>query len=97
MSLTAYERETTINTSDGDDLMRIWTVQRPVITRIRRDSRYTVVDFGNEGGTEWLSATIPSSSFNPLTGAKKRSHMTDEQKQAAAERLAKARAQKSEA
>lgn len=94
MSLTAYERETTINMSDGDDLVRIWTAQRPVINRIRKDSRYTVVESGNEDGTEWLSATIPSSNFNPLTGAKRRSHMTDEQKRAAAERLAKARANK---
>ena len=32
----AYERETTINLSDGDPLVRIWSARRKDITRLRK-------------------------------------------------------------
>lgn len=91
MSLNSFERETTVTTSDGDDLVRVWTAQRTVITRISRDSRFTIVDSGEHDGSRWVSATIPAEKWNPVTGAKRTRTMTDEQKAAAAERLRAAR------
>lgn len=91
MSLNAFERETIVTTSDGDDLVRVWTAQRTVITRISKDPRFTIVDSGEHEGTRWVSATIPAEKWNPVTGAKRNRTMTDEQKKAAAERLRAAR------
>lgn len=91
MSLNGFERETVVTTSDGDDLVRIWTAQRTVITRINRDSRFTVVDSGEHDGSRWVSATIPAEKWSPVTGVKRTRTMTDEQKAAAAERLRAAR------
>lgn len=91
MSLNSFERETVITASDGDDLVRVWTAQRTVITRISRDSRFTIVDSGEHEGTRWVSATIPADKWNPVTGAKRNRTMTDEQKKAAADRLRAAR------
>ncbi len=36
--MIAVERETTITISDADDLVRIWTAQRKVITALRNAS-----------------------------------------------------------
>lgn len=91
MSLNSFERETVVTTSDGDDLVRVWTAQRTVITRISRDSRFTIVGSGEHDGSRWVSATIPAEKWNPVTGAKRTRTMTDEQKAAAAERLRAAR------
>lgn len=91
MALTALERETTINMSDGDNLVHIWTAQRRVISRIRKDDRFTIVTEGNEDGTEWLTATIPADKYHPVTGAKRERNLTDEQRQELADRLARVR------
>lgn len=91
MSLSSFERETIVTTSDGDDLVRVWTAQRTAITRISRDTRFTIVDSGEHEGTRWVSATIPADKWNPVTGAKRNRTMTDEQKRAAADRLRAAR------
>ena len=91
MALTALERETTINMSDGDELVRIWTAQRRVINRIRKDDRFTITSEGVEDGTEWLTATIPADKYHPVTGAKRERNLTDEQRQELAERLARVR------
>lgn len=92
MSLTADERETVITVNDGEDIVRLWTAQRPVIRRVRSDSRWTVVEIGEHDGSPYISATCPKSSWNPLSGMKKRrAPMTEEQKQQAAARLRAAR------
>ena len=90
-SLTPYERETTVNASDGDQLVRIWTAQRRHITRMRRNDSFTETATGYHGGTEWAEFTIPSADWNPASGAKRKRNLTDEQRQALADRLAKAR------
>ena len=90
-SLTPYERETTVNASDGDGVVRIWTAQRKHITRMRRHDSFTETATGYHGGTEWAEFTIPASDWNPASGAKRKRNLTDEQRQALADRLAKAR------
>ena len=95
-SLTAPERETIVNTSDGDDLVRIWTAQRRYMGRLRRNKSFTQVATGYIGGTEWAEFTIASREWFPDSGAKRRSNLTDEQKRASAERLAAIRNKKQE-
>lgn len=90
-SLTPYERETTVNASDGDGVVRIWTAQRKHITRMRRHGSFAETATGYHGGTEWAEFTIPASDWNPASGAKRKRNLTDEQRQALADRLAKAR------
>jgi hypothetical protein len=72
VSLNAHERETVINASDGDDLVRILTHQLRFLGRLRKDERFTEIRSGYEGTTEWAEFTIPASLWNPITGAKRR-------------------------
>lgn len=92
MPLTANERETTITSTDGDDTITIWTAQRRYISRMRKNDRFTEVNSGNYEGSEWAEFTIPANMWNPASGAKRKSTpMSEEQRLAAAERLARAR------
>lgn len=92
MSLIADERETVVTVNDGEDVVRLWTAQRPVIRRVQSDSRWTIVETGEYDGSPYISATCPKTMWNPLSGMKKRrAPMTDEQKQQAAARLKAAR------
>ena len=93
-NLTAPERETTVATTDDDPEVRIWTAQRRHITRLRKHPAFTEVRQGWHGTMEWAEFTIPADKWNPASGAKRTRNMTDEQKQAAATRLAAARTQK---
>lgn len=92
--LTAPERETTINASDDDGVVRIWTAQRRYITRLRKNPAFTETRSGRFGSTEWAEFTIPAENWNPASGAKRRVSLTDEQRQAAADRLRAARAER---
>ena len=91
-SLSAAERETTVTITDADDMVRIWTAQRRYLGRLRRHPSFTEVKSGTHGGTEWAEFTIPARDWNPATGAKRKSSMSDEQKAALAERLRAVRA-----
>ena len=92
MSLHASERETMVSTTDADTTVRIWSAQRRHIGRMRRHPAFTEIDHGYHDGSEWAEFTIPADQWNPATGAKRKSSLTDEQKRAAADRLAAARA-----
>lgn len=91
MSLNGDERETSITMSDGDDKVRIWTAQRPVITALRKKDQVKEISNGFIGTTEWASFTIDKDQWSPATGVKRRSTMTEEQKQRSAEALRKYR------
>lgn len=91
--MVAAERETVINASDGDDVVRIWTAQRRFITRLQKNPRVKQVGSGEHDGTPFYAFEIPASEWNPVSGVKRQSNMTDEQKRAAAERLRKKRAE----
>lgn len=85
---TAEERETTITLNDAQDVVLLWSAQRKYVNRVLADKRWTVLDSGvNDAGQPWVSASIPANRYSPLTGAKRTSNMTPEQKRAAAERL----------
>lgn len=82
---TAWERETIINASDGDQTVKIWTAQRRYITRLRRNPTFTEIATGFHGNTEWAEFTIPADKWNPASGAKRT--LTDEQRAALAARM----------
>ena len=62
-NFTAPERETIINLDDGSDLARIWTAQRPVITRLRKHPGFTEVASGFHGSSPWAEFTAPADKF----------------------------------
>ena len=62
-NFTAEERETTIRLSDADDLVHIWTAQRPVITKLRKNDAFTETGSGVYGTSPWAEFTIPAERF----------------------------------
>ena len=91
MALTAPERETTIISTDGDDLVTIETAQRRYITRLRKNPRFLEVAQGEFEGSEWARFTVPASEWNPATGAKRKRNLTEEQREELRQRFAKSR------
>jgi hypothetical protein len=91
--MNADERETVVNASDADDTVRIWTAQRRYITKLRRHPKVTEIRAGHDGSTEWAEFSVPADQWNPVSGVKRASNLSDEQRAAAAERLAQARGQ----
>ena len=91
MALTAPERETTIISTDGDDLVTIETAQRRYITRLRKNPRFLEVAQGEFEGSEWARFTIPARDWSPATGAKRKRNLTAEQREELRQRFAKAR------
>jgi hypothetical protein len=88
--LTAPERETIIGTSDADDYYDIWTAQRPVITKLKKNPAAALVEEGFYGTTAWARFQLPA---NLLTfrSAKRTVELTDEQRAERRERLARVR------
>jgi hypothetical protein len=84
-NLKPPERETVINMSDGDTVVRIWTAQRRVITQCRRRPEFKELRSGHDGTTEWAEFEIADEDFR--FSVKKRMSLTPEQRQAAAERM----------
>lgn len=91
--MTLDEHETIVTVSRTQELVSIYTSDPRYIRRIRKDDRYTVTrEHSEDGEVVAIDATIPQARFNALTGAKRRSRpMTPEQRQAASERLRRAR------
>lgn len=95
MPLNAFERETTISVSDGDEFVHVYTAQRKFINRLRKDDRVAIVASGEYEGSPWVAAQIPAHLWSPTSGLKRRSKpMTEEQRAAAVERLRRAREEK---
>ena len=84
---TTSEMETTVTYDHQEGLYRIWSSYRPHIRKFQNDSRATEA----KSGEEFSEFTIPADQFDVTKGFKRRFTMSDEQKQAAADRLRKAR------
>ena len=83
----AFERETIIRMSDGDDLVNIWTAQRTVMTALnKKPEQFTAVASGFDGVNTWAEYTIPKKKFNLAKAAKATRNLTPEQREAYAER-----------
>lgn len=92
VSYTAEERETCIHCSDETKTWDIYTRQATVITKLKRAGiePYKI----SEDGSCWYK-DIPFNRISFRSESKGR-NLTDEQRQAAAERLKKAREKKGE-
>lgn len=60
MALTEFERETIISFSDGDDTARIYTSQRKVLTKLRKNKAATEVKSGEFEGSQFATFEMPS-------------------------------------
>ncbi|NQF14661.1 hypothetical protein HPY31_12140 [Brevibacillus sp. HB1.3] len=92
MSLVANERETAIHCDDETKTWRIYTMQQRVITKLKRAGiePYKI----QEDGGHWYK-DVPFNQISLRSESKGR-EMTEEQRQAAAERLKKARKARNE-
>lgn len=59
-SLTAPERETVITACDQDAHMVIWTAQRPMITKLRRNPAAVLIEEGKIGSSVWARFQLPA-------------------------------------
>jgi len=91
-NLTAAERETVINASEDDNLVRIWTAQKRFISRMRKNPQFTEVRSGFFGTSEWAEFTVPADRWSPL-GVKRQVSLTEQQRIQARTRLQAARGQ----
>jgi hypothetical protein len=60
LSLTAAERETVINLNDEDATASIWTAQRPVITKLKKNPAATLLEEGKHDGSVWATFELPA-------------------------------------
>lgn len=82
------EQETTVTVGRDDSIVRIWSNHLPHVRKLRKDKRVTQVQGDDtEGFFE-----VASTDYDPLIGFRRKGRkLTDEQRAAAAERLANAR------
>ena len=76
------ERETTINGTDADETIHIWSCRRRHITAMRKHPAFTETETGIIPGTttEYAKFTVADADWNPATGGRRRREMTDEQR-----------------
>jgi hypothetical protein len=89
VSLTAAERETIITFNDEDYHAEIWTAQRPIITKLKKNPAATLIAEGKYDGSAWAQFRLPAALLSFRT---KRVvlEMTDEEREERASRLRKA-------
>lgn len=91
--MIAAERETTIAYSDADDSVSIYTCIKRDLTVLRKNPAFKQVRSGTyKDGTEWGDFLLPVDQFGSVSSlVKRKRNLTDEQRQAVADRLANAR------
>jgi hypothetical protein len=91
MPLTAPERETVITFSDDWDTAHIYTAQRRVITRLKKNPAANLIEEGSFEGSPWARFEIASSLVS-FRSTRVRRELTEEQRAAAADRMRRVRA-----
>lgn len=86
MALTRDERETIVNMNDGEDIAYIYTAQRRIITRLKKNPSATLVEEGSFEGSVWARFTMPARLVSFRAGVR----LTEEQRQARAANLRRA-------
>ena len=89
MSLSAYERETIITFSDADDTVDIYTASRPMMTKLDKLCKSSPELYRLKGGDS-ISKTYICSDKNMISLRSKKvtRELSEEEKQAARERMA---------
>lgn len=89
------EQETTVTVGRNDSYVSVWTNDPTVVTILQK--RQSVVKLTDNSGDIGGHYRIPRAEFHPLKGFKRKSKpLTPEQREAAAARLAVARAKNNE-
>ena len=91
--MIAMERETTIAYSDADTEVLIFTCIKRDLTVLRKNPAFKLVRGGTYvDGTEWGDFRLPVDQFGSVSSlVKRKRNLTDEQRQAVADRLANSR------
>lgn len=93
--MTKDELETTVTYTSSSENVTVWTCRAPDYRRLSKDHRFLLTKHGKyEDGTVWGEFTIPASQWNPVSGAKRKRNLTDEQRQASRDRLIALRAER---
>ena len=71
MSLSAPERETVITFNDEDDVARVYTAQRPWITKLRKNPSARLIEEGKHAGSAWVTFEVPKELLSVRTGRRK--------------------------
>jgi hypothetical protein len=90
VSLTAPERETIVTLNDEDDTAHVYSAQRPVITRLKRNAAATLLEEGTHDGSAWARFELPKGLVSFRSTRVKR-ELTEEQREGFRERMAHAR------
>lgn len=86
MSLAASERETVITFNDAEQYAEVYTAQRAIITKLKRNPAATLIAEGRHGGSVWAKFEIPKALVSFRSKQVKR-ELTEEQRRQLAERL----------
>ena len=92
-SLTAPERETVVTVSDADEQMTVWTAQRPMITKLRKNPAAVLLEEGKIGSSVWARFQVPADLLT-IRKPRQQRKLTDDQRERLREqgrRLAEAR------
>jgi hypothetical protein len=89
--LTAPERETIVGLNDGEDTATIYSAQRVIINRLRKHPAAELIEEGTFGTSAWARFTIPST-YVTFRQPRVKRELTDEQRDAFRERMARSRA-----
>ena len=82
------EQETTVTAGRDETVVRIWSNHLPHVRKLRKDKRVTQISGDDTGG----HFEVPTTDYDPLIGFRRKGRkLTDEQRAAAAARLATAR------
>jgi hypothetical protein len=86
MTLTAYERETVIVMNDEELTARIWTAQRRIITKLKKNPAARLLEEGRSDGSPWARFELPREFVSFRSTAVKLS-LSDQQRAERAARL----------
>lgn len=76
MALTAEERETIVTMDDSSEKAFIYTAQRAIITKLKRNPAAELVTEGSFEGTAWAKFRLPSK----LVSLRKPMKLSDEER-----------------
>ena len=85
---TKGEQETVVTIDREDNVAHIYSNNPAHVRRMLKDDRLTVVDTGeDEISGLWGNFRSEPGDWNPVTGLKRKRNLSDEQRQAMADRL----------
>ena len=87
MGLTRYEQETCINYNRDEDFMTVYTAGPALMRRLKKLPAYELVEVSKQDGKVIAMTFKADKKLITLRSQVPVSHMTDEQKEAAAKRL----------